>query len=53
VNGWSIPATGCRAIWLTGPGDHIEIAIDAQLNQEFTGSMDTYGARSRVTFERK
>src|SRR5262249_20657511 len=40
VNGWSIPATGCRAIWLTGPGDHPEIAMDAQLSQEFTGSMD-------------
>ena len=36
VNGWSIPATGCRAIWLTCPGDHSEIAIDARLNQEFT-----------------
>src|SRR4051812_21802574 len=49
VNGRSIPATGCRAIWLTGPGDHPEIAVDAQLNQEPAGSKDAYGARSRVT----
>jgi hypothetical protein len=51
VNGWSIPATGCRAIWLSSPGDHPEIAIDARLNQSLparwppTGSV--HGSHSR------
>ena len=53
VNGCSIPATWWRAIRLACPGDHSEIAIDAQFSQEVTGWMDAYGARSQDTFERK